>query len=58
MQPQNEAFSAVQTVIPTPYPESPAEGATREPCVPRHVQDRIFRLPDVMCGQLALETDS
>lgn len=54
---QSQPFSHAQTVIPTPHPESHAESATREPCVPQHVQDRMFTLPDVMRGQLALGTD-
>lgn len=54
---QSQPFSADQTAIPTPYPEYPATPVTRERYVPQHVQDAMFRMPDVMRGQLALETD-
>jgi DnaJ-class molecular chaperone len=50
----SQPFSASQTVIPTPYTSEGqnARQAPQEP--PQHLQDRMFRFPDAMRGQLAM----
>jgi hypothetical protein len=59
---QSQAFSAVQTVIPTPYMDADrgAPDAQRTPAMlpSESVQARMFAFPDVMRGQLAMETEA
>jgi Flp pilus assembly protein TadD len=53
----SQPFSAAQTVIPTPYPPEAPASPEASILPAQHVQDRMFAFPDVMRGQLGLETD-